>query len=66
MSDDVKTYLEQALASFNGDPPDTEFLRGYEDALRVVHEDLFMTTEERKVARAARQNRLGVLKIHKR
>ncbi len=59
----IKTYLEHAIASFDGDPPDNEFLRGYEDALKSVYEDLFMTTEERIAARAERMKRLGVLRI---
>lgn len=29
MNMELKAYLEQALASFEGDPPDSQYQRGY-------------------------------------
>ena len=37
---DVIDYLERALASFKRDPADTEFQRGYEQAVRDMMIDL--------------------------
>lgn len=46
-ADDVKRYLTSAIKSFDGDPPDSEFTRGYLAALEAMHDDLFLTTAQR-------------------
>jgi hypothetical protein len=43
----LKSYLLEALKTYNTDPPDTEFQRGYLGALLALFEDLCMTGNER-------------------
>ena len=44
---DCKRYLEAGIASFDGDPPDNDFQRGYLAALETMYADLFLTAKER-------------------
>jgi hypothetical protein len=50
----VQKYLNNAIKSFDGDPPDGEFLCGYLAALETVRDDLFKTQAERATAYAER------------
>lgn len=37
----AEQYIEQAIAAFMRDPPDTDFQRGYLEALLVVQREAF-------------------------
>lgn len=37
---DALTYLDQSIASFDGDPPDSDYQRGFLDALKVARTEL--------------------------
>ena len=39
--ENAKAYLDRAIASFEGDPPDNQFLRGFLAALEVVRDEAF-------------------------
>lgn len=39
--EDLRAYLQRAIASFDGDPADTDFQRGYLAALKEVSEAFF-------------------------
>ena len=38
-------YLDRAVASFDGDPPDSDFQRGYLEALKAVRSEAFPPIE---------------------
>jgi hypothetical protein len=37
----VRAYIDQAIASFEHDPPDSQFQKGFLEALRVVRREAF-------------------------
>src|SRR4051812_24995685 len=41
----AKDYVTRAIASFDGDPPDNQFQKGYLAALEVVRDEAFPSTE---------------------
>lgn len=44
----VKEYVRKSLEGFDNNPPDTDFQRGYQAALKVIwHEALHMTNWDR-------------------
>ncbi len=45
--DAVKAYLDRAIGSFERDPPDNEFQRGFLAAMETARNDLFKTQSER-------------------
>lgn len=47
----AKAYVERAIASFVGDPPDNLFQKGYLAALEVVRDEAFTADEDAEFSR---------------
>jgi hypothetical protein len=43
----IETYIEDAIDRFISDPPDTDFKRGYFEALIVIYRDAMGRNDER-------------------
>ena len=46
--EEVKAYLRNAIESFKSDPADSDFQRGFLDAMVATYADLFLTQEKRR------------------
>lgn len=47
----IRKYLTEAREGFVDDPPQSQYQVGFKACVDALWEDLFMTTEERKLSR---------------